>query len=119
LVTTAISGSRARNVPSLSSASITSHCPLSQTAFVPISLTSPPIRKLGRSPASTRMRASIDVVVVFPWVPDTATHRRHAATAAVASARWSTLTPNRRASTTSGFVGEMAVEMVTSSAAPT
>jgi hypothetical protein len=32
------------------------------------------------------MRASIDVVVVFPWVPDTATHRRQAATAAVACA---------------------------------
>ena len=60
---------------------------VSHTALVPISLTSPPMRKLGRSPASTRMSASIDVVVVLPWVPDTATHRRHAAMAASASAR--------------------------------
>ena len=65
-------------MPSLSSASSTSHSPVSHTALVPISLTSPPMRKLGRSPASIRISASIDVVVVLPWVPDTATQRRQA-----------------------------------------
>jgi len=44
------SGSRARNVPSLSSASITSHAPVSHTAFGAISLMSPPMRKLGAQP---------------------------------------------------------------------
>jgi hypothetical protein len=43
------------------------HC-----APVPMSVTSPPITKLGRRPASARISMSIDVVVVLPWVPATA-----------------------------------------------
>ena len=119
LVTTAISGSSSRNVPSLSSASMTIHSPLSHTALVPISLTSPPMRKLGRNPASIRIRASMEVVVVLPWVPDTATHRRHAAIAASAWARLSSTRPRRRASVTSGFASGTAVDRATTSASAT
>jgi len=66
-------------VPSLSSASTTNQSPSSHTALVPMSLRSPPMMKLGLSPAATRMRASIDDVVVLPCVPATAMVRRRAA----------------------------------------
>ena len=69
LVTIPSSGARCRKVPSLSSASTTSSSPQSQAAFVPISFTSPPMMKLGCRPASTSTRASIEDVVVLPWVP--------------------------------------------------
>ena len=36
-----------------------------------MSVTSPPMTKLGRNCASARMSISIDVVVVLPWVPAT------------------------------------------------
>ena len=70
-----MSASSERKVPSLSSASTTNHSPSSQTALVPISLTSPPMRNEGVLPPSTSCRASIDAVVVLPWVPATAMHR--------------------------------------------
>ena len=119
LVTTAMSGTRWRKVPSLSSASTTIHAPSSQTALVPISLTSPPIRNDGRRPDSTRIRASIEAVVVLPWVPATAMHRLRAAIPARVSARDSTGRPSRSASTTSGLSGPTAVERVSRSASPT
>ena len=94
LVTIAASGANSRKVPSLSSASTTSHSPSSHDAFVPTSLRSPPIRKLGCQPASRRISASIDDVVVFPWLPATATVRRSATIARCVSARLNTGTPS-------------------------
>ena len=61
-----------RCVPSLSSASTTNHSLPVHWAPVPMSLTSPPMTKPGRSPASARISMSIEVVVVLPWVPATA-----------------------------------------------
>ncbi len=119
LVTTAMSGTTDRKVPSLSSASTTSHSPSSHTALVPISLTSPPMRKEGWTPASTSWRASIDAVVVFPWVPATAMHRRNEVSAARVSARERTGMPRRCASTRSGLSAPTAEETVTRSAPPT
>ena len=115
----AMSGTSDRKVPSLSSASTTIHSPLSHTALVPISLTSPPMRNEGRNPASTRIRASIDAVVVFPCVPATAMHRRSAVMAARVCARGSTGTPRRRASITSGLSSATAEDNVSASAVPT
>ena len=114
-----MSGTRWRKVPSLSSASTTIHSPVSHAALVPISLTSPPIRKDGCRPASTRISASMEAVVVLPWVPATAMHRRRAAIPASASARLRTGTPSRRASTSSGLSAVTAVEWVTSAAPAT
>ena len=106
-------------MPSLSSASSTSHSPLSHTALVPISLTSPPMRKLGRSPASTRIRASIDVVVVLPWVPATATQRRQAAMRGQRlGPAQDDHSPGAGPSATSGLVSAMAVDTATTSASP-
>ena len=82
----ACSGS-SRWVASLSSASTTSHSPPVQWAPVPASVTSPPTMKLGASPASARISISIDVVVVLPWVPATATARAWAQIAASIPAR--------------------------------
>ena len=56
-------------MPSLSSASTTSHSPSPNAALVPTSLTSPPITKLGCQPAPRRISASIDDVVVLPCEP--------------------------------------------------
>ena len=67
--------------------------PSSQTAFVPISLTSAPITNDGRRPASTRMSASMDAVVVLPCVPATARQRRVAQMAASTSERGATRMP--------------------------
>ena len=44
-------------------------------APVPMSVTSPPITKLGRRPASARISISIEVVVVLPCVPATPSDR--------------------------------------------
>ena len=73
----------------------------------------------GCTPASTSTRASIDDVVVFPWVPPTATPRLVATTAERISARLSTGMVRSRAATISGFVGGIAVEAATTSTSPT
>ena len=65
------------------------------------------------------MRASIEVVVVLPWVPETAIVRRKAVIAASSSARRSTERPAPVAATTSTLVGGTALEMATSSAPST
>ena len=82
-----------RNVPSLSSDSTISHSSPDQWAPVPTSLTSPPTTKLGRRSASTNIIASIEVVVVLPCVPATATDRAHAQIDASMPARRSTGMP--------------------------
>jgi len=64
-------------------------------------VTSPPITKLGRSPASARISISIDVVVVLPWAPATPRLLAIAQIEANMPARRSTGTPIRRASSSS------------------
>ncbi len=61
------------------------------------------------------MSASIDDVVVFPWLPATAIVVRVATIARSASARRSTGTRRSRAATTSGLLSGIAVEMTTAS----
>ena len=73
----------------------------------------------GCRPASTSTRASIDEVVVLPWVPATATVRRVAVMAASMSARLYRAMPRSAAACSSGLVAGMAVEKVTASTAPT
>ena len=58
----------------------------------------------------------MDAVVVLPWVPATAMHRRSAAMAARVSARDRTGMPRRCASTRSGLSAPTAEETVTRSA---
>ncbi len=119
LVTITPAAGSSTNVPSLSSASTTNSSPRSHTAPLPISFSSPPTMKEGRRPASTSTSASIDDVVVFPWVPDTATVRRVAQIAARISARRATAMPAACAATTSGFRSGIAVETATRSAPAT
>ena len=75
-----------------------------QWAPVPASATSPPTMKLGARPASARISMSIDVVVVLPCVPATATDRARAQIAASISARRSVGMPCSRAARSSMFV---------------
>ena len=103
-------------MPSLSSASTTSHSPSPHAAPLPNSVMSPPMMNDGRRPASTRTSASIEDVVVLPWVPATATVRRVAVMAASTSARRSTGIPTSLAATTSGLPAGIAVDTATSSA---
>ena len=77
---------------------------------MPISLTSAPMTKDGRRPASTRISDNMEAVVVFPCVPATARQRRVAQMAASISERAMTCTPCSRASSTSGFSGGTAGE---------
>ena len=70
----------------------------------------------GRSPASTSTRASMELVVVLPWVPATAMVRLTEAMAGRIWLRVATGTPAARAARTSGLAAEMAEEMATTSA---
>ena len=72
-VTTAIVGYSIRNDRSLSSASVTNHSELPSFAFEPSVSTTPPTTVVGSNPAWPRMVATIEVVEVFPCVPETAT----------------------------------------------
>src|SRR5436190_7124504 len=109
-VTSAAWGARCKKVPSLSSASTTSHSPSPYAALVPTSLTSPPTTKLGDQPAARKINASIDEHVVLPCDPATATVRRVAAIAASAPERCSTSTPRSSAALHSTFERGTAVE---------
>ena len=119
LVRTAQSGRSSWKVPKLSSASTTSHSPVSHTALVPTSFTSAPMRNEGRTPASIKMRDSIDAQVVLPFVPATARQRRVAQMAASMPDRGTTPAPASAAATISGLVGATAGEKVTESTRPT
>ncbi len=66
--------------------------------------------KLGRKPASTSTRASIDDVVVLPWVPAIAIVLRSATIASSIAARESTGIPRRRARRSSTLFSDTAVE---------
>ena len=86
-------------MPSLSSASTTNHSSPLQCAPVPTSATSPPMTKLGRQPASASINISIDVVVVLPCVPATATERACAQIAASIPRGAAPVTPASSAAT--------------------
>ena len=72
----ATSGRRNSRLPSLSSASATSHSPCPTPALEPMSLSSPPTRNVGSRPHWRSTWEIIDEVVVLPWVPATAMPRR-------------------------------------------
>src|SRR5215468_7056179 len=75
LVTTATTGARRRNEPSLSSASATSRSPAPSRVVegaVSGAKTRPPITAVGSSPADESTWATSEVVVVLPWLPATA-----------------------------------------------
>ncbi len=61
-----------KNAVSYSSASITKKCPALSRAEMPKLRGMPPIRNPGSRPLSSRIHASIDEVVLLPWVPATA-----------------------------------------------
>jgi hypothetical protein len=61
-----------KNAVSYSSASITKQRPCPARAEMPKFCGTPPTRKPGFKSAHSRIQASIDVVVVLPWVPATA-----------------------------------------------
>ena len=75
LVTMPAKAGSARNAPSLSSASATKSLPVPRWALLPLSLSSLPIANDGSAPQCCSATVSIEVVVVLPCVPATATPR--------------------------------------------
>ena len=73
LVTTPICEGIFVNVPSDSSASTIIHLPSPSRAFEPQSLMMPPVMTVGSRPATLKMWAISEVVVVLPCVPVTDT----------------------------------------------
>ena len=119
LVTTATVGESFRNERSDSSASATMKSPLPSRAPEPSTPRRPPTTTVGSSPPLSRISATIDVVVVLPWLPATATPYLRRISSASISARGITGMPSRRASTTSGLSGRTAVEITTTCAPST
>ena len=119
LVTIATAGFRRRKLPSLSSASATSHWPSPSRAFAPAASNWPPITKVGSIPPSASTLASNDVVVVLPWVPATAMPRLKRISSASISARGTTGIRCERASSSSGLSGLIALLTTTQSASST
>ena len=83
-------GESFRNEPSLSSASATKKSPRPSLAFDPSAFKRPPITMVGSRPPRARTVATIEVVVVFPCVPATATPYFIRISSASISARWIT-----------------------------
>ena len=75
---------------------------------------SPPMKKAGSAPLARSAQAAIAAVVVFPWVPATASNRFSAQSSARSSPRWRTRRPRSRASASSGLSSAIAVETMTS-----
>ena len=117
-VTTATSGSKTMNEPSLSSVSATKTSPLPWWALAPLVTRLPPTAKDGSSPQCCSATVSMDVVVVLPCVPATATLRYPRIRATSATVRGSTRKPRARASTSSGFDSGTAEDTTTVSASP-
>lgn len=67
----------------------------------------------GSRPSAARETASIEVVVVLPWVPATAMGRVPSISAASASERCTTGMPSSAARTSSGLSGRIAEETTT------
>ena len=73
VVTTAMAGLSLRKDPSLSSASATMKSPFPSLALDPNALSRPPITTVGSYPPWLRIVATMEVVVVLPWLPAIAT----------------------------------------------
>jgi hypothetical protein len=86
---------------SSASAMRTSPSPATAERFSPREV--PPASKVGRLPAVTQMRPSMVVVVVLPWVPETASTYLPDMASPIISARRTTGMPRRRASASSGL----------------
>ena len=84
--------------------------PRPSRALLPNTLNRPPITAVGSSPARSSTSAIIDVVVVLPCEPATATENRRRISSASISARGITGIPRRCASAISGLVGFTADE---------
>ena len=113
LVTTAMVGESLRNERSDSSASATMNSPRPRRAPEPSTPSRPPTTTVGSRPPLSSTSATIEVVVVLPWLPATATPYLRRISSASISVRGITGMPRRRASTTSGFSGFTAVEVTT------
>ncbi len=114
LVTTAKVGESIRNERSLSSASTTIRSLFPRRAFEPIAPTTPPTTTVGSRPACASTVATIEVVVVFPCEPATATVCGFSRISSPSiSARGMTGMERRRASSTSGLSPRTAVERTT------
>ncbi len=116
LVITAKEGDNARKEPSLSSASATITSPSPSLALLPILASLPPITIVGSSPPDARTVAIMEVVVVFPWLPDTAMENFILSNSASISARGMTGIFLLCASKTSGLSSFTAVDVTTTSA---
>ena len=118
LVTTAIVGLKCRNEPSDSSLSVTNQVPAPARALLPVSMRIPPTATVGSRPASSKMAASIAVVVVLPCVPPTATSLYPCASSASIAPRVTIVSRCSSAATNSGLSAAIAEETTTVSAAP-
>ena len=79
----------------------------------------PPMMALGSMPPSKRISVSMAVVVVFPWVPDTATGRLNFRVSIPSMTERSKVgIPFCRAATSSGLSGLQAAVYTTHSASP-
>ena len=87
LVTTATVGESFRNERSDSSASATMKSPLPRRAPEPSTPSRPPTTTVGSRPPWSSTRATIEVVVVLPWLPATATPYLRRISSASISAR--------------------------------
>ncbi len=119
LVTTAMAGESLRKLPSDSSASTTISSPLPSLAFEPRELSLPPTTVVGSRPPAASTVATMEVVVVLPWLPAMATPYLRRISSASISARGMTGVLRALATTTSGLSRFTAEEMTTTSQAPT
>ncbi len=92
--------------------------PAPSCALEPASLRSPPIANDGSNPQCWKRAASIEVVVVFPCVPATATPRRPAITDGERGGTGQHADAAPLAATSSRFDAAMAVETMTVSDRP-
>ena len=90
-----------RKEPSDSSASATRNSPCPSRALAPRPWTRPPTTTVGSSPAAPSTAATMEVVVVLPWVPAMAMPYLSRISSASISARGMTGTPRWRATCTS------------------
>ncbi len=103
------------NEPSDSSASATKISPVPRWAFEPEAVMVPPIAKDGSAPHACKATASIDELVVFPWVPATAMLLESDISTARAAARVRIGSFNCCARIRSGLDSEIALEYTTKS----
>ena len=113
LVTTPILGRKPKNIWSYSSASTTKCLPVPERPLLSILASVPPIITVGSSSASSKIWATIPVVVVLPCVPVMAMPVLLVIKLPSKSPRLSRGTPKRRASCISGLSSEMADERTT------